>query len=163
MALSGEEQIVAALVTRLEGVTAANGFETDVGAVIRWDESNDWLGHDVAIVIVQASTDYDHADSFGQVQATVRVMLELTLANYDPTARETAVNNFLADVQKRLAPDPVNAAVPLGDGTLCYDLRWGRADRFLRGGDTPRAGATMLVQLFTHLDRTDPYQIVNCT
>lgn len=157
MADSGEEQIMAALVARLQGITASNGFVTTVAEVVRYDEANDYLSQPVSIVVVQGSTTYDHQDSYNQVLAVISVALELTLVNYETARRESLVNAFVADVQKRLQP-----IESFGDGTLLFDLRWRRVDRFLRGGDAPRAGAVMTVDLHTHLNRSDPFAIVNC-
>lgn len=156
-AASGEEQVLAALVTRLETITTANGYETEVASVQRYDETNDYLLGAPQIVMVQLDTDYDQTESYGEVRADMQVLLELRLGNYDPAERETQVNAFLADVQKCLAP---LVGTALED--LVYDLRWSRAQRFLIGSDQAAAGATLAVTLFTRLDRDDPYSITTC-
>lgn len=153
---TGEEKVIRFLKERLEGITSANGYMTDVQQVVRVDEYQPAHLQSPFILVAELSTDYDHNASFGLVEGEMTVLLELNLSSFDNL--QPNVSKFVADVQNRLADVTL-----IGDGTVVYDLTWSRAERFIRGGAHPRGGASMRISLRFRLDRSDAYVLANCS
>ena len=147
-----EEQVIQNLETTLEGISVGADYYTTVAKVIRYEEWQDDLLEYPAIMITALSSDMNNQVSLGQISGSMKVELTLVLESWDNQTRDAS--RFIADVQKALVVDVTR-------NSTAVDTRILEAERFMVIGDSPRVGATMLVEITYRHQRGDPYLAVS--
>jgi hypothetical protein len=144
-----------ALQTRLQDITAANGFETDVQVVELIDRFPDVVREYPAILFAPASSDRPDNEKLRRIDQRLRFDLALLLETWEDGPRK--ISNFIADVEKALTTDSSgNIDTTLGGATK--DLHVRSDSRFQidsEGG--PRAAAVVRIEMVVRHRTGDPY------
>lgn len=151
---SAEYQALLALKTSLEGITTANGYETDVRYVLLHEEAAQSVPGFPAIELTNLGSTNDQSQWSNKNGVTMDVRLVLMLEQAG-TGSEAAVGRFIADVFKRLMGDE-----PQFFGTTTTVARIGRVERIHSAEEHALSGAVMQVQLFFLHSMSDPFTLV---
>jgi hypothetical protein len=154
---SREYQALDAMKTRLEGITTANGYETDVQLVQIFDEFPDQVREFPAILFKPLRTERPDNERLQRIDARIDVPLILLLETYEEGTRK--LSNFVADVEKRLTSDPSTGALDTTLGGATKDLHVRSDERFQFEDDAGdrRAAALLEVQLVVRYAFGDPF------
>jgi len=154
---SREYAALLAMQTRLQGITVANGYETDVQLVQIYDEFPDHVAEFPAILFKPVRVERPDDERLNRVDARVSVPLVLLLETYEEGTRKIA--NFVADVERRLTSDPSTGAVDTTLGGATKDLHVRNDERFQldEDGGSRRAAALVEVELVVRYALGNPY------
>lgn len=153
---TAEEQAYSALKARLETITLANGYQTGVRRVYRFDEIPERMPTAPAIVVRSDRTEHGEREWAGAVDKTVYLDLQLIIQGWQ--RHEARLARFEADVEKALRTDHT-----LGGVVENVDVT--SAERHLLNPAT-RDGAFSILQVrvLVRHEHDDPYTILpsNC-
>lgn len=146
-----EEQVIAALEETLAGVTASNGFLTDVQGVHRFPDLPEHLATWPVIEVRRAECSKDDRAFANVTKATLRVELALVLGTWEQ--QELRMSRFIADVEKALAAD-----CTLGGRADSLFMSRDERVQMSRDGSQVSVAFADLVVTFRYL-KSDPYTL----
>lgn len=141
MALSIREQIMANWVTTLEGISIANGYNTDIGKVERFRLMSMDQAENVIIEVKQGT---DRSDLSGTLNLEGRLLDIQTIIKVrhnpdedDAVNTETLINQIEQDIHKAVMTDRTRNGKALttffeSSGTIELDEAGGRAGKEIR-------------------------------
>tara|TARA_Y100000310_G_C20698921_1_gene827862 strand:+ start:2151 stop:2627 length:477 start_codon:yes stop_codon:yes gene_type:complete len=155
MATSLLEQIAQVVVTQLETVTTANGYDNQVSSVIRPRRTGEnYRPVDKMVVLMQQSAEMDMENTAAGFPAGIgwkqlfAVDLILRQAETNTSPMDQLLNSFIADIQK----------------AIMEDVQWGglAIDTSLVSVDYPEPsggfeGATVWFEISYRVKENDPY------
>jgi len=147
------EQIAQALVARLETVSVAGGYETDVARVARPTKTGGYPLEDRLVVLLQDDPAEDaDLEGAGSLKAWVqpfRILCFVLPSDTETTPVDTRINTLRADVEKAVRVDPTL-------GGLATDAVI-RAPEGWTVRDTAFEGVTVNVDVHYRTAEDDPY------
>ena len=150
--LPTEEIVIAALITELATITAANDYNTDVKAVFEGGKLLTTAPEYPCIMVQGLDTTYDDAESYPHLDGTMKVGLLLGLKSWSELHERTSF--FIADVLKALQTKFLLDKF----GGLFVNYHAVRAERLVPDEEQDSfGGATMELEITYRHALADPY------
>lgn len=151
------EQVGSALVTLVQGITAANGYSYPVAEVVRPSRKGFDPRHLLAVVMQEepeSAVDENGNPPILTLDYTWRVDVFIIPSDDDETSLDTYCNTLWADVVKRVSSGFSDATAG-SIGMLAYNWRVLPPERFLE--EDGFFGVAARFQSIVRVSETDPY------
>lgn len=152
MADSIREKIVKNVVSALQAITIANGFDVDVAAVLRFRRGILQVNEFPTLLVNVEGEDIVPGpvglNPIGTYTSDMRIVIACYIRQHETTAEEA--NKLLANVQKKLMEDSTRG----GDAV---DSNFTSSEDFIDDESEPRGGVSLVLEVKYRFLRKDPF------